>query len=141
MRLRGIIALVSGLLPVLATAQPSLRNDRYTLHAEPDGTVTVEASGMPPQRLVPEFTVLWSEADPQCIRQATHPNYMVAPRTAVRWGKSNESVESLNAWLNSPEFKAASSTSGVVKVDGPGRAWEFRDAQNKVKLRVTGPRA
>jgi hypothetical protein len=103
--------------------------------------VTIAVTGMPPQRLRPEFTVLWTEADPQCVRNPSHPNYPVAPRNAVRWRDPTESLESLNAWVGSPEFRAAAGVTGSVMADGKNCVWEFRDGQGQVKVRVTGRQA
>jgi hypothetical protein len=70
-------------------ARADLRNDRYTLEVTADGAVKLQVAGIPAQTLMPEFTVLWSETDPMCQRDASHPNYPVAPRTAViQCGKS-----------------------------------------------------
>lgn len=132
---------LSAVLPATGRAESGLRNERYTLELAADGAISVQVAGMPSQRLVPEFTVLWSESDPQCRRNASHPNYAVAPRVAVRWQNPGEPVESLNAWLSSPEFRVATGWSGAVQADGPGRAWEFRDGVGTVKMRVTGRHA
>ena len=51
-----------------AFAQTILRNDHYTLDATADGVVSIRVTGMPAQTLTPEFTVLWSDADPVCQR-------------------------------------------------------------------------
>jgi hypothetical protein len=130
-------ALVLGALP-FAFAEPGLHNERYTIAPAADNALTLTVPGMAPQRLTGEFTVLWSDTDPHCVRNASHPNYPVAPRNAVRWSNPAESLESLNAWIGSPEFKAVTGMSGEVKGEGKTRAWEFRDAQGKVKVRVTG---
>jgi hypothetical protein len=127
-------------LLVNAHAEP-LANARYQLTLLPDQSVEMRVAGMPPAVFVPEFTVLASETDPRCKRDPTHPNYAVAPRTAVRWRLPDEPLESLNTWLASPEMKAATGLSGSVRADGKKREWEFRDAQDKVKVRVTGDRA
>ena len=127
--------------PAGAVGAESLRNDRYRLALADDGAVTIAVTGMPPQRLRPEFTVLWTEADPQCVRNPSHPNYPVAPRNAVRWRDPTESLESLNAWVGSPEFRAAAGVTGSVMADGKNRVWEFRDGQGQVKVRVTGRQA
>jgi hypothetical protein len=129
------------LLPALAGAQTTLRNDRYMLEVAADGSATIRVAGMPAQRLAPEFTVLWSDADPLCKRDASHPNYAVAPRNAVRWRNPNSSLEELNAWVGASEFESATGLSGNVRAEGKGRVWEFRDAQGKVKVRVAGDRA
>ena len=124
-----------------AFAQTILRNDHYTLDATADGVVSIRVTGMPAQTLTPEFTVLWSDADPMCQRNASHPNYPVAPRTAVRWRNREESLDELNAWVGSAEFASTTGMTGTVKADGKKRAWEFRDTQGKVKVRITGDRA
>lgn len=68
-----------------ALAQVRWSNDHYTLGVSPDHTLVAKVDGMPPQRLSGEFTVLWSETDPHCARNQSHPGYAVAPRVAVRW--------------------------------------------------------
>jgi hypothetical protein len=119
-----------------------LRNDRYTLNAEPDGAVAVKVAGMPPQRLVGRFIVMMTEPGPTAIRESIHPNYVVAPRTAIRWRGVDEPLDSLNQWLATGDVKAATGLLGTVRSDGAkGRVWEFRDTGGSVKLRVTGPRA
>jgi hypothetical protein len=126
---------------VLAHARETLQNDRYTLDVAADGVVSVRVEGMPAQTLRPEFTVLWSDSDPQCQRNASHPNYPVAPRTAVRWRNREEPLAELNAWVGSAEFASITGMTGLVKADGGKRVWEYRDAEGKVKVRVTGDRA
>jgi hypothetical protein len=125
----------------VALGGPELHNDRYRLRVGDDGALSVEVTGLPAQTLTPEFTVLWSDTDPVCQRDASHPNYLVAPRTAVRWRNPGEPIASLNAWLGSPEFKAATGLSGAVHEAGKSREWEYRDASNKVKVRISGARA
>src|ERR1700722_13310081 len=97
-----IHTLLLGLVP-LAFAGTNLRNDRYTIEVSPDEALIVTVAGMPPQRLTGDFTVLWSETDPQCVRNASHPNSLVAPRNAVRCLNPTEPLEALNAWVGSPE--------------------------------------
>jgi len=128
-------------LSASAFAQDVIRNDRYTLTLRADHTLDIRVANMPPQRFAPEFNVLWSEDDPLCTRNASHPNYPVAPRVAVRWRNPDEPLDALNAWLGLPEMKAATGLSGSVRAEGKGRVWEFRDAQGKVTVRVTGERA
>ena len=85
----GRILIVAVLFCRCTAALPAggeLHNDRYRLSAADDGTVTVQVPAMSPQRLAPEFTVLWSETDPRLRRNPSHPDYTNAPRVAVRWG-------------------------------------------------------
>ena len=119
----------------------AIHNNRYRLLVEKSGKISIEVPGMPPQTLTPEFTVICSDQDPQCTRDASHPNYPVAPRTAVRWRNPEEPLDRLNAWLSSPEFKSATGMTGSVSEAGKGRVWEFRDSSDKVKVRITGNRA
>ncbi len=120
-----------------------IHNDRYRLVVGDHGTVSIEAPGLPtPKRLAPEFTVIISDQDPQCTRDASHPNYPVAPRTAVRWRNPDEPLDRLNAWISSPAIRVRPPAwSGAVQDTGKTRVWEYRDASNQVKLRVTGGRA
>jgi hypothetical protein len=142
MNARNLSALLlTWMLATPALAQTALRNDRHVLEVAADGAVTVRVEKMPPQVFLPEFTVLWSDTDPLCIRNASHPNYPVAPRNAVRWRNPADPLETLNAWVGSPGFKSVTGMSGTVKDDGKKRAWEFRDAGGKVKVRVSGERA
>jgi hypothetical protein len=139
---KSAVVLISTLVVCLsARAAQELRNDRYHLQVDDDGAVSMAVTGMPAQKLVPEFAVLWSETDPHCTRDASHPNYAVAPRTAVRWRNPSEPLDALNAWIASAEFKSATGLSGAVVPAGRGRAWEFHDGSGAVKLRVTGDRA
>ncbi|MEA3210332.1 MAG: hypothetical protein QOE70_3389 [Chthoniobacter sp.] len=138
---RLIACSLLGWIPTMGFSQAVLRNDLYTLEVAADGTVAVRVAGMPAQHFVPEFTVLWSETDPLCTRNPSHPNYPVAPRNALRWRHREEPLEALNAWVAAPEFKSATGLSGAVWADGKQRVWEFRDAADKVKVRVTGERA
>ena len=136
-KIRSLFAVLA-LTTVSVRAAESLRNDRYTLEIAADGDVTINVAGMPPQRLRPEFTVLWTEADPLCVRNPSHPNYPVAPRNAVRWHHPAESLAALNAWVGSPEFRDVTGMAGRVTADGKNRVWEFRDGQGHVTVRVTG---
>ena len=136
-----VISLITVFPPGPTSSGASLRNDRYVLDVATDGTVAIRVEGMPPQRLAPEFTVLWSETDPRCRRNASHPNHPVAPRVAVRWLDSNGALDALNSWVGSPEFRAATGLVGSVSGEGRGRVWEFRDAKGKVSVRVAGERA
>lgn len=87
-------------------AEPALRNDRYALSVQPDGSVRVEVAGLPPQTIQPTFTVMVSKKDPGYLRNATHPNYQIAPRVAVRWQNCEERLEELLAWLKSDRTRA-----------------------------------
>ena len=73
------------LIGIAIQAQANLRNSQYTLELAADDVVVAKVSGMPPQRIRGEFTVLWSETDPSAKRDASHPGYAIAPRVAVRW--------------------------------------------------------
>jgi hypothetical protein len=128
-------------LSASAFAQDVLRNDRYEIALAADYTLGISVANMPTQRLMPEFTVLWSETDPLCTRDASHPNHPVAPRVAVRWRNPDEPLDALNAWPASPEWRTATGLTGSVRAEGNGRVWEFRDAQGKVTVRITGDRA
>jgi hypothetical protein len=128
------------LLLALFAAGPAftqeLRNDAYRLALNDDGSVAVRVEGAAEVVVRPEFTVLFSATDPGCLRVPVHPNYAVAPRVAVRWRKSNETLEGLNAWVGSDAFEAVTGVRGSVTQDGKDRAWEFRDDKGNVKVRV-----
>lgn len=134
-----LTALVAA-VPTEAAAD-TLRNERYELEVDASGTVSVRVPGMPVRVMRPEFTVLFTETDPGMARVAVHPNYLTAPRIALRWKNSSESIEAINAWLASSALKAAIGQTGVVKPNGQGREWEFRDAHGRVTMRITGPHA
>ncbi len=124
-----------------AHAEPVLRNDRYALSVSEDGAVTVETAGMPAHTLRPDFVVLSSPKDPKLVRHAGHPNYMVAPREALRWENTTEPVADINAWLAGSGLKAATGLTGEVRDVNGAREWEFRDASGKVASRITARRA
>lgn len=104
----------------------------------PDGTVVLRVAGMATQRIVPEFTVLTCDHDPKIHRNASHPNYPIAPRTAVRWLSASEPADELNDWLASPAMKQAVGYSARVAGRPGARTWEYRDASGKEAVRVTG---
>ncbi|MFO1447212.1 MAG: hypothetical protein U1F61_03455 [Opitutaceae bacterium] len=125
---------LSGLWPLVGA---TLKNDRYLLTLDANQAVTVQVSGLPPQILQPEFTVMVSDRDPGY--QVNHQNYPVAPRTAVRWSEFEEPVESLNRRLALPAEREARRNDAVVTVDANGaRTWTYRDNAGKVMLRVSG---
>jgi hypothetical protein len=127
-------------LPVMA--QGELRNEDYTLKVDAAGAVIFEVAGMSPQVFKPDFTVISKTSDPRYHRYSSHPTYLVAPRTAVRWRKNNETLESLNAWLGSPEFQSASGVSGSARGEGnDGGVLEFVFGKGKPNLLVKGDRA
>jgi len=135
--------LVLGLLAVLwagtSFAQGTLHNDLYTLNVAPSGAVTVTTAGMPPQVLKPEFSVISSAADPKLARIMTHPNYISAPRVAVRWNGRNDSVADLNVWLAS-SIKDATGSTGTVTESNGARTWVFKDSKGKT-ITIKGVRA
>lgn len=134
----GLCLLAGAGLPAFGDADNILRNDRYVLKVGEGGAVSVEANGMPARVLKPEFTVLQSKTDPKISRVSSHPNYGVAPRTAVRWQNPEEPVEEINAWLASLELKAATGLSGTVREGPEGRVWEFRNSAGKVVIHISG---
>lgn len=115
-----------------------LQNSSYSLDLSGKETVTLQAKGISPQTIVPEFTVLYSEGDPKIARNFNHPNYPIAPRPSVRWLAVNESTEALTAWLATPAMKAAVAWNAKVSGEGKQRVWEYRDKSEKVTLRVDG---
>ncbi|XHR27146.1 MAG: hypothetical protein ACFUZC_14465 [Chthoniobacteraceae bacterium] len=133
-------ALLLSLGGSLVGAQSSLDNTKYRITPASDGAVTLQVAGMPPQRLTGEFTVLWSETNCGYKRIFTHPNYGIAPRNAVRWCNPDEPLAALNAWLASPELRAATGLTGTVREAGgkQNRVWEFKDAKGKTAIQVNG---
>jgi hypothetical protein len=111
-----------------------LRNARYALMLQSDGSVQISVQGMPPRSLSPTFTVMSSQKDPGFFRSATHPNYFIAPRTAVRWQNCEEELAVLNPWLASLD---TTMTRGVrIHVDEDAqkaRTWSFTDAKGQTK--------
>ncbi|MDR0352345.1 MAG: hypothetical protein LBI02_02965 [Opitutaceae bacterium] len=135
------LCLSSPSAPSPAPSPPTLRNDAYTLTLAPGGAVHVAVAGMAPRTLRPRFTILYSATDPKLVRIPGHPNYLVAPRVALRWKNPGEPLAPLNAWLSSPAFKTATGQTGHVREKNKTREWEFRNADGKTTIRVTGPRA
>lgn len=125
-------------IALLTTTAGQLENQQYRLVSQPDHSVAVHVAGMPPVRLSPEFTVLYSPTDPHCHRNPSHPNYAVAPRVAVRWKNPDEPIEAINAWLATPHVKTAIGLRGEVSQDDRERTWLFRDTEGRTKLRIAG---
>ena len=131
--------LLSAALVSDATAETVLRNSRYAISTDTKGIATIISTGMAAHKLTAEFTVLWSTSNSGFKRNVTHLNYVLAPRNAVRWACPAESIPSLNDRIASPQFRAATGLSGTIYSEGAwGRVWQFRDAEGKVALRVTG---
>jgi hypothetical protein len=60
--------------------------------------------------LAPEFTVLWSDTDPHLKRNPSHPDYVTAPRIALRWNDKTSPFaagHSVAATASQPEFDFA----------------------------------
>jgi hypothetical protein len=93
---------------------------------------------MPPQLITPEFVVMRCQRDPRIFRNFNHPNYLLAPRAAIRWLAANESTDTLNAWLASPAMRSAIGCEAAVIDTKEGRVWEYRDDSGKFILRVSG---
>ncbi len=103
-----------------AAARAELTNAAYRLTLAPDHAVLINVANLPPQRLAPEFVVLHADKDPGCLRNASHKNYAVAPRVAVRWEHNRETLDSANAWLRE------SGVEGQVTADAKGDwTWTF----------------
>ena len=64
--MRPWLALAFVVIFARANGAETLRNERYQLDLEPGGSLTVTVAGMPPQQLVPEFTVLEVIRIPDC---------------------------------------------------------------------------
>ena len=120
-------------LPARAAAQ-ELRNSRYTLSLQAGGAVLVTVAGLPPQTLEPAFTVMSSAKDPEYFRSATHPNYHVAPRTAVRWQNYRDDLAALNQRLGALDMTVTRGVRMRVAEDAKGnRVWSFTDAKGQTK--------
>ncbi len=121
-----------------SAAADSLLNARYRLVVASGGAVTLHVDGMSPQVITPEFTVVHCEQDPRIFRNFNHPNYLLAPRPAVRWLAVNEPTDTLNAWLASPAMKSAIGYEATVTDTKEGRVWGYRDKRGKRVLHVSG---
>ena len=120
-------------LPARA-AEQELRNSRYTLSLQADGAVRVTVAGLPQQMIEPAFTVMSSAKDPGYFRSATHPNYHVAPRTAVRWQNCQDDLAALNQRLGSMDTTVTRGVRMRVAEDAKGsRVWSFTDAKGQTK--------
>ena len=120
-------------LPARADEQ-ALRNSRYTLSLQADGAVRVTVAGLPPQALAPTFTVMSSAKDPEYFRSATHPNYHIAPRVAVRWQTYQDDLAALNQWLGSLDMTVTRGVHmRVAENDKGSRVWSFTDAKGQTK--------
>lgn len=143
MRVGTAIGLAFALLGIVRAEElERLSNERYTLEVLPGGVLNVSVDGMPPQQLRPSFTVLSTTRDPKLTRIFTHPNYFVAPRTALRWRQVSESTEDINARLSAPEFLKRTGVIGQMESDAKGqREWTYRDKNGRIKQKVAGVRA
>lgn len=105
----------------------SLENNVYRLELQPDGKVGVSANRLEPVILTPTFTVLYSPGDPGYDRN--NSNYLLAPRTALRWEKYSQPVDELNHWL-----KEEMGLDVTVTEDEKGnRLWDYGHGLLKVR--------
>ena len=113
------------LLAACCSARAELTNSAYRLALDADHSVRILVAGMPEQRLAPDFVVLHSEKNPGYSRNPSQPNYLVAPRNAVRWSHNRETPEALNAWLR------ASGVNGAVTADAQDHwTWKFHEGKS-----------
>jgi len=125
-----------------AAQADELKNDAYQLAIDLDGAVTVTVAGMPPQRLVPEFTVLYSPTDPRLRRNLSHPDFRLAVRPALRWYAASEPSEERNSSQTSPVKKAPPGTAANVDEEARGqRVEESHNAAGLLKFTVPDPPA
>lgn len=136
----------------------TLDNETYRLTFDGEGAVRVsliDDADRASQPLVfrSAFAVMYAADDPRCVRNASHPNYPVAPRAAVRWHAPHLSLDELNAWVGANEFAAVTGMRGEVRDDAPekssaigtaksgGRRWEYRNADGRATVAVAGAAA
>ncbi len=109
-----------------ALAAETLKNESYRLEVDEGGVVQVSRGTDAPVRLTPAFTVMYSATDPGYHRN--NSNYLLAPRTSLRWEKYTQPLEELNHWLKEEMGLAVSVTEDVKGV----RTWNY--AQGRMKL-------
>lgn len=106
----------------------SLENHAYRLELQPDGRVCVNANGLEPVMLTPSFTVLYSPEKPGYHRN--NSNYLLAPRTALRWERYSQPVDELNRWL----WEEMGLDVTVTEDEKGNRLWEY----GRGRLNVSG---
>jgi len=123
----------------LSCVSATLKNDVYCIEALADGALKLTASengAAAEQILIPEFTVMYSPKNPGYA--VNHRNYLIAPRTSVRWSNYEESADAVNDWLNSAEGLETVGCPAELEEDSDGvRHYVFKNAKTgKVTLKV-----
>ena len=100
------------------SSKAPISNQTYEIQPAADGSLEIKAGQEMSTRLVPSFTVMVSEGDPSYHRN--HSNYLLAPRTSLRWEKYNQPLEELNLWLKEMGLAV------LVTEDAKGkRTWNY----------------
>jgi len=115
-------------LPAMAGAAKVLANADYQVLPQEDGSAIVRNAQGSEARIVPTFTVMFSQKDPK--PHQNWRNFLLSPRWAMRWEAYDVPLDELNQWLDQ-EMKL----NVLVSEDAQGkREWDY----GKGKLKVTG---
>jgi hypothetical protein len=128
---RHYLNILAGLTCLGATASilsaAPISNQIYEIQPAKDGSLEIKVGQEMSARLVPSFTVMVSGLDPGYHRN--NSNYLLAPRTSLRWEKYKQPLEELNLWLQEMGFEV------LVTEDAKGkRTWNYGDG----KMILTG---
>ena len=125
-RVSPFLALAGFLSLTPAMMAEPLTNATYSLDLGDDGAVQVTTGKDAPVRLTPSFTVLYSASDPGYNRN--NSNYLLAPRTSLRWTQYQQPIADLNRWLTEEMGLAV-----VVTEDTRGkRTWNYGSGRLKL---------
>lgn len=115
----------------------TLQNDKYKLQLNANHTIGINVDGIPTQVISPRFVVMISKTNPGLHRN--NQNYPLAPRTAIRWNKYQQGIDSLRNWLEQiANFKLSGNSVTVNENSDGRRTWTYNDGKGKQILKVAG---
>jgi hypothetical protein len=99
-----------------------ISNETYQIQPGAEGAFEIQAGSGISTRLMPTFTVMVSEKDPGYNRN--NSNYLLAPRTSLRWSKFTQPLVELNPWLKEMDLAVH------VTEDAKGeRTWNYGEGR------------
>lgn len=129
-----LFAVVPFLSVGTVSALDVLQNDNYTLTSHANRDVSVVVCGVTgTQTLTPTFTVTFSGTNKNPGYNDNHENYLLAPRTSIRWAGFEVAANELEGLLNTPPWleqifpSNASITNRNVSIQNSGsnRVWKY----------------
>jgi hypothetical protein len=125
-RITRLVAVLVCAWPAMATSAEVVTNGDYQLLPQGDGSVIVRNAQGSEARLVPSFTIMFSQKS--SAPGLNWRNWLLSPRWAMRWAAYQVPADELNQWLTE-EMKL----DVRVTDDAQGkRVWDYGEGKPKV---------